>query len=112
MAKNDGPRVPDGPTAPDANEPQRRTPSDEPRATSEERRSGGRRAYEEILDENRQLNRRLAELTESVAVLASMPIDAQQDPKRPQYALSKGGPCVMITGEQVLAARRALGMPA
>lgn len=110
-----GPVVPSGPTvqASAANEPKvesASTPSDERRATSDDKRPGGRRPYEEILEENKVLARRVGELLAALQPFAGVPIDPRAEPDRPQYALTKGGPAVLITAAHVTAARRAVGM--
>lgn len=119
MANHDrGPRVPEGPALINPR-PADRDPiapaadptGGEAKSAGPERRIGGRRPYEEILEENRILAERVQVLLPLVSVLASIPIDPQTDPKRPQYILSKSGKPFALLGEPVLAARAAMGIP-
>jgi hypothetical protein len=122
MAKNDsGPRVPDGPTAPGAGQGPETieeaaghagSPAGgEGRPPKEDKRSGGRRSYEEILEEKGVLLEQNAELRVALDPFSRIPIDSGKPPGHVQYVLARGGKETKLTGEHIQRARTALGMP-
>lgn len=123
MAKDDKPRVPNGPTVPDgptvttAANGSTEKPGDrdpivppwDPAADalnrSDERRTGGRRPYEEILEENKQLARQVAAMREALRPFMRIPVDRTKKPGDPQYSLTKGvNTPFVVTGAMVDAA--------
>ncbi len=100
-----GPKLPAPPTGPGAPNPG----SDE-EDKSEKKNTGCRRPYEEILEENRQLAKRIQELAPAALPFAGIPDDQNKKADETLYVLNRNGREVRITPGQIRTLRAALGL--
>jgi len=102
------PVVPSGPTSPNTNAPTPGRPEGDGKK-SEEGRTGGRRSWNEIAEENGVLAGRVEELVKALTPLAKIPMDRNLPADGVQYALAKEGRPFLVTTAMLRAAREAVG---
>lgn len=110
------PKVPDGPTKietqkPNAKELEFEGQENPPGALRSPKATGGRRPYEELLEENRVLSARVEELAAALHPFAFVPDDAAEADGYVLYVLNRQGRQCALRCQDVRRARRALGMP-
>jgi hypothetical protein len=129
MSPTNEPKVPNGPTAAGASPgatggPKLPPPLPPPPAgpgtpppgpegeedKGEKKNAGGRRPYDEVLEENRQLGRRLHELVAAALPFTGIPDDQNKKPDETLYVLNRQGRETKITPGHIRALRAAVGL--
>jgi len=105
----DVPVVPDGPTPPETQAPDRLDKKG--KGKGDDGATGGRRPYEDVLGELKALQPRVEELRMALAPLAAIPDDPRKAEGEVLYRLVREGRGQAITCADIRRARSALGLP-